>query len=349
MTGRFIRYELVFKEAAGTSRGVLKSKTTYFLIISKGHKAGIGECALFKGLSADDREDYESTLNWTCNHLQLGEKELLEKLTEFPSIQFGLEQAFLSVRQPDKYELFPSSFTAGKSGIPINGLVWMGDKAFMEKQIRERIEKGFDTIKLKIGAIDFEDELDLLSSIRKNFSEKEITLRLDANGAFLAENALEKIKRLSEYKIHSLEQPIKAGQWQEMAMLCEKSPVPIALDEELIGIFDSPRKKALLECINPQFIILKPSLIGGFSGSLEWIALAGARNIPWWITSALESNIGLNAIAQFTFTLNNQLPQGLGTGSLFTNNIRSPLLVERGKLYYRPMEENCAWEEPFPV
>jgi o-succinylbenzoate synthase len=349
MTGRFIRYELVFKEAAGTSRGVLNSKTTYFLIIREGHKTGVGECALFKGLSADDREDYESTLNWTCNHLDLGEKELLEKLTEFPSIQFGLEQAFLSVRQPDKYELFPSSFTAGKSGIPINGLVWMGNKAFMEKQIREKIEKGFDTIKLKIGAIDFDDELDLLSSIRKNFSEKEIALRLDANGAFLAENALEKIKRLSEYKIHSLEQPIKAGQWQEMAILCEKSPVPIALDEELIGVFDRHRKKALLECVNPQFIILKPSLVGGFSGSMEWIALAGVRNIPWWITSALESNIGLNAIAQFTFTLNSPLPQGLGTGSLFTNNIRSPLLVNRGKLYYRAMEENYAWEEPFPV
>jgi o-succinylbenzoate synthase len=349
MTGRFFRYELVFKEAAGTSRGVLNSKATYFLIIQEGNNTGIGECALFKGLSADDREDYENTLQWACNHLHLGEKELIEKLTEFPSIQFGLEQAFLSVKKADKYELFPSSFTAGKSGIPINGLVWMGDKAFMEKQIKEKIENGFDTIKLKIGAIDFDDELDLLSSIRKNFSEKEITLRLDANGAFLTESALENIKRLSEYKIHSLEQPIKAGQWQEMANICERSPVPIALDEELIGIFDSHSKKALLECIKPQFIILKPSLVGGFSGSLEWIVLAGARNIPWWITSALESNIGLNAIAQFTFTLNSPLPQGLGTGSLFTHNIKSPLVMEKGKIYYRAGEENYAWVEPFPV
>lgn len=349
MTGIFFRYELVFKEAAGTSRGILNSKITYFIVIKEGVQTGIGECALFKGLSADDREDYENTLNWTCNHLHLGEKELLKKLIEFPSIQFGLEQAFLGLQKNDKYELFPSLFTEGKAGIPINGLVWMGDKAFMHKQIIKMIENGFDTIKLKIGAIDFEDELDLLRSVRKNFSEKEITIRVDANGAFLPGNTLEKLKRLSEFKIHSIEQPIKAGQWQEMAILCEKSPVPIALDEELIGIFDGAGKKTLLECIKPQFIIIKPSLIGGFAGSREWIALARANNIPWWITSALESNVGLNAIAQFTFTANNPLPQGLGTGSLFTNNIKSPLVVRQGKIFYQAKEENYAWTDPFPV
>jgi len=230
--------------------------------------------------------------------------------------------------------LFYSEFTKGKQSIPINGLVWMGDKEFMKRQIKEKLAAGFSCIKMKIGAIDFETEIDLLKSIRKEFSATEIELRVDANGGFTPKNALEKLKRLSELEIHSIEQPIKQGQFEEMAMLCEKTPLPIALDEELIGVFSIERKRKIIQTIQPQFIILKPSLVGGFKGSEEWIELANSHNIAWWITSALESNVGLNAIAQWTFTLNNTMPQGLGTGGLYTNNFDSPLEIQKGSLHY---------------
>jgi L-alanine-DL-glutamate epimerase-like enolase superfamily enzyme len=227
-------------------------------------------------------------------------------------------------------------FTEGKKVIPINGLVWMGDKEFMKNQIKDKIETGFSCIKMKIGAIDFEAEIELLRTIRNEFSSQEIELRVDANGAFNPKNALEKLKKLSELEIHSIEQPIMQGQVQEMATLCLKSPLPIALDEELIGVFSLQEKKKLLATINPQYIILKPSLVGGFQGSTEWIQLAQQNNCGWWITSALESNIGLNAIAQFTHTLNSSLPQGLGTGGLFSNNFVSPLAIKNGTLKYHP-------------
>lgn len=336
ITAKYHKYILNFKNPSGTSRGILRTKETWFIIISDGYKIGIGETGLFRGLSIDDRPDYEEKLQWVCNNINLGLDFLLAEMSHFPSILFGLEQAFLSLQSNTQFDLFPSDFTSGKSSIPINGLVWMGDKEFMKTQIKEKLKSGFTCIKMKIGAIDFDTEIELLKSIRKEFSSKEIELRVDANGAFNPNEALDKLKTLSELELHSIEQPIKQGQWQEMASLCEKTPLPIALDEELIGVFSSENKEKCIKTINPQYIILKPSLVGGFKGSKEWTDLSKKNNIGWWITSALESNIGLNAIAQWTFTLQNKMPQGLGTGSLFTNNFESPLEVENGNIQYNP-------------
>ena len=330
------KYILNFKNPSGTSRGILRTKETWFIILEENCKTGVGETGLFRGLSIDDIPNYEEKLIWVCKNINLGLENLLKALYEFPSIQFGLEQAFLSLHSEDKFELFPSQFTRGEKSIPINGLVWMGDKEFMKNQIKEKLSIGFSCIKMKIGAIDFDTEIELLKSIRKEFSSNEIELRVDANGAFNPKNALEKLEILSELEIHSIEQPIKQGQINDMAQLCAKTPLPIALDEELIGIFSFEEKKKLLKMIQPQYIILKPSLTGGFAGSKEWVNLANDTNCGWWITSALESNIGLNAIAQFTDTLQSDLPQGLGTGGLFTNNFVSPLEVSRGTLQYNP-------------
>jgi L-alanine-DL-glutamate epimerase-like enolase superfamily enzyme len=291
---------------------------------------------MFRGLSFDDRPDFESKLQWVCQNIDLGLETLLDELNEFPAIQTGLETAFLSLNSEDPFLLFPSEFTRAKAAIPINGLIWMGSEGFMKEQIRDRLKEGFDCIKMKIGAIDFETEIALLTSIRREFSSEEIELRVDANGAFAASEALGKLKRLNEIGIHSIEQPIQQGQWQEMAKLCEETPLPIALDEELIGVVSIEEKLKLLDTIRPQFIILKPTLLGGFSGSDAWISMAERNGIGWWITSALESNVGLNAISQYTFTKNSKLPQGLGTGSLFTNNIDSPLEVNKGTLSYHP-------------
>ncbi|MCF2874088.1 MULTISPECIES: o-succinylbenzoate synthase [unclassified Tenacibaculum] len=334
ITATYKKYILNFKQASGTSRGVLRTKETWFLMLSDKGKKGYGECGLFRGLSADDRDDYEEKLQWVCQNIHLGLENLLVETIKFPSIQFGLEQAFLSLKGNNPFELYPSKFSQGIDNISINGLIWMGDKAFMQQQIKDKLKQGFTTIKMKIGAIDFDTEIELLKSIRKEFSPKEIELRVDANGAFTPKNALEKLERLSELEMHSIEQPIKQGQWQEMAKLCEKTPLAIALDEELIGVFSKEEKEKCIETIKPQYIILKPSLVGGFKGSEEWISIANTYKSGNWITSALESNIGLNAIAQWTYTLNNVLPQGLGTGSLFTNNIESPLEVSKGSLGY---------------
>ncbi|APZ47507.1 o-succinylbenzoate synthase [Polaribacter reichenbachii] len=330
------KYILNFKNPSGTSRGILRTKETWFIILQENNKTGIGETGLFRGLSIDDVPNYEEKLIWVCNNIHLGLDKLLSELIEFPSIQFGLEQAFLSLKSDDKFEIFPSEFTKGNKAISINGLIWMGEKSFMKNQIKEKLKTGFSCIKMKIGAIDFNAEIELLKSIRKEFSADEIELRVDANGAFNPANALEKLNRLSELEIHSIEQPIQQGQFSEMAKLCQKTPLPIALDEELIGVFSSEEKKKIIKEINPQYIILKPSLVGGFAGSTEWIKLAEENNSGWWITSALESNIGLNAIAQFTYSLQNNLPQGLGTGGLFTNNFNSPLEVKNGTLQYNP-------------
>ena len=328
------KHILNFKNPSGTSRGVLRTKKTWFILLEENGKTGVGETGLFRGLSIDDVPNYKEKLIWVCNNINKGEEWLLKELFEFPSIQFGLEQAFLSLRSKDSFELFPSEFTKGNESISINGLVWMGDKEFMKTQIKEKLKTGFSCIKMKIGAIDFDTEIALLKSIRNEFSANEIELRVDANGAFTKENALEKLSVLSALDLHSIEQPIKQGQLEEMAFLCEKTPLPIALDEELIGVFAVSDKKTLLDTIQPQYIILKPSLVGGIAGSKEWISIAENNNIDWWITSALESNIGLNAIAQFTYDLQNKLPQGLGTGSLFTNNFTSPLTVANGALHY---------------
>ncbi|WP_187288772.1 o-succinylbenzoate synthase [Polaribacter sp. MED152] len=334
MKANYKKYILNFNNPSGTSRGILRTKETYFIILNENDKIGVGETGLFRGLSIDDVSNYEEKLTWVCNNINKDLDFLLEELVHYPSIQFGIEQAFLSLKSKNKFELFPSNFTQGKSAIPINGLVWMGDKEFMKTQIKEKLASGFSCIKMKIGAIDFDTEIDLLKSIRKEFSSKEIELRVDANGAFDPSTALEKLKVLSELEIHSIEQPIKQGQLQEMAELCEVTPLAIALDEELIGVFSKEAKSNLIQTIKPQYIILKPSLVGGFAGSTEWINLAEENDCGWWITSALESNVGLNAIAQFTYTLNSNLPQGLGTGSLFTNNIQSPLEVKKGTLQY---------------
>ena len=340
MTAAYKQYKLQFKQPSGTSRGVLTNKETWFIIINDGTKQGIGECGVFRGLSIDDRPDFEDTLKWVCNNITKKFDDLMSELIEFPSIQFGLEMAFLSLKSQDTFTLFPSKFTNGKDAISINGLIWMGDLTFMKQQIKSKIEAGFSCIKMKIGALDFKAEVDLLKSIRKEFTVNDIELRVDANGAFLPSEALEKLKKLSELDLHSIEQPIKQGQIKEMARLCKETPLPIALDEELIGVFSVTKKEELLQTINPQYIILKPSLVGGFKGSKEWINLANKQNIGWWITSALESNIGLNAIAQWTYTLGNNLPQGLGTGDLFTNNFDSPLIVKKGTLQ---LEKNKHW------
>ena len=334
MKAQFKKYILNFKQASGTSRGILSAKETYFLILSKKNNFGYGECAVFKGLSIDDRPDYEDKLEWLCKNINQPIDFLFNELLEFPSIQFGLEQALLSFKSINPFILFPSKFTDSKDIININGLIWMGSEAFMKQQISNKLKDGFSTLKMKIGAIDFETEIALLKSIRKKFSSKEIELRVDANGAFKPNEALEKLKRLSELEIHSIEQPIKHKQIDDMAELCSKTPLPIALDEELIGVFDVTKKEELLQTIKPQYIILKPSLVGGFKGSEEWINIAKKHQIGWWITSALESNIGLNAIAQWTYSLNTKMLQGLGTGSLFTNNFESPLEVKKGHLHY---------------
>jgi o-succinylbenzoate synthase len=333
------KYVLNFKRPSGTSRGILKTKETWFIILKENGKTGIGECGILRTLSIDDRPDYEEKLKWTCQNIHLGLEFLLEELFEFPSIQFGLEQAFLSLSSKSSFDLFPSEFTEGKKAIPINGLIWMGEKEFMKTQIKEKLAAGFSCIKMKIGAIDFDTELELLTSIRKEFFANEIELRVDANGAFSPNNALEKLKRLSELELHSIEQPIKQGQFEEMARLCSQTPLPIALDEELIGVFSVTKKQELLQTIQPQYIILKPSLVGGFKGSEEWIKIANSNSAAWWITSALESNVGLNAIGQWTYTLKNNMPQGLGTGGLYTNNFESPLEIFEGSLQHNNLKQ----------
>lgn len=330
MTAEFHQYILHFKRPGGTSRGVLHTKETYFLKISENNRIGIGECAIFRGLSYDDVPEYEEKLRWLCENINENPSSIKEKLRHFPSIWFGYEQAILNLKNGEEI-YFPSDFTAGKSSIKINGLIWMGDADFMQEQIEEKLKNGFNCIKLKIG-INWNSEKKILAQLRKKFPKKTLELRVDANGGFGFDEAKIILQELANLEIHSIEQPIKAGNLDQMEMLCKTTPTPIALDEELIGILDFDAKKELLEKIKPQYIILKPSLIGGFSGSDEWISLAESKQIGWWITSALESNIGLNAIAQYTFSKNPKIPQGLGTGGLFTNNIPTPLLLNGDQL-----------------
>lgn len=325
-TATFKQYLLQFKNPSGTSRGVLHTKETFFLEILEGDKKGIGECALFRGLSFDDVPDYEEKLTWLCENINQDSAYLKKELLHFPSIWFGYEQAILNVKNGENL-YFPSDFTEGKSSIKINGLIWMGNVDFMQTQIEEKLELGFDCIKLKIG-VDWNSEKEILRKLREKFPKEQLELRVDANGGFTFEEAKIVLKELYELGIHSIEQPIKAGNLEEMKLLCATTPTPIALDEELIGVVDFEEKRKLLEKIKPQYIILKPALIGGFSGTDEWISLAENLGIGWWITSALESNIGLNAIAQYTFSKGNKMPQGLGTGGLFTNNFESNLQLE---------------------
>lgn len=338
MRAHFKKYILQFKHASGTSRGVLTTKETYILEVSEEGKIGIGECAIFRGLSYDDVPEYEEKLNWLCQNINQDFEILKNELSHFPSIIFGLEQALLNLKNGlDLY--FPSDFTTGKDSIKINGLIWMGNAEFMQSQIEEKLEKGFDCIKLKIG-VDWNSEKKIIKKLRQKFPAEKLELRVDANGAFSYEEAKIVLQELAELKIHSIEQPIKKSEIRSpksedslMAKLCAVTPTPIALDEELIGIIDYEEKKKLLETIKPQYIILKPALVGGFSGSDDWISIAKELGINWWITSALESNIGLNAICQYTYTKKNSLPQGLGTGALFTNNFETNLNLKGDKMW----------------
>ncbi|WP_120489506.1 o-succinylbenzoate synthase [Bergeyella cardium] len=333
MKARFSKYILNFKRPAGTSRGILTQKETYILEISDGDKKGIGECALFRGLSYDDTPDYEEKLNWLCQNINQDRESLKHELLHYPSLWFGYEQAMNNLSLgADRY--FENDFTKGIDSIKINGLIWMGSVDFMKEQIQEKLSQNFDCIKLKIG-VDWEQEKAVLSELRKAYPKEVLELRVDANGAFTLQQATEVLNALHSLGIHSIEQPIKAGNWEQMRQLCQQTPTSIALDEELIGIIDLDKKIQLLNTISPQYIILKPSLVGGFSGTDEWISLAEERNIGWWITSALESNIGLNAIAQYTYSKYPKIPQGLGTGSLFTNNFPTPLILKGDKLRFK--------------
>ncbi len=339
MKATYHKYILEFKIPSGTSRGVMTHKETWFIIIENDQKKGIGECGILRGLSCDDRTDYEEKLAWACANIHLGMDQLWESLIEFPSIQFGIEMAFQSLASESHFLLFPSEFTKSQKSIPINGLIWMGNEDFMKQQIETKLAEGFHCLKLKIGAIDFDEELKLLSQIRQNFTSEQVEIRVDANGAFDKTEALNKLNQLSGFKLHSIEQPIQKNNTDSMSELCKTSPIPIALDEELIGVFSMEEKEQLLEKIKPQYIILKPSFVGGFRGTNEWILLAEKLHIKWWITSALESNIGLNAIAQWTFLKQNKMPQGLGTGALFTNNFDCQLEVSNGQLWFNKDKE----------
>jgi len=340
MKARHFKHILQFRFPAGTSRGVLLEKPTSYFVLEQNGNVGVGECSTIRGLSIDPETTYYTKLDEVCCLLNDGVSANTINLQDYPSIAFGLQTALLDLKAKGSKLLFHSEFTTGKIGIPINGLVWMGDKAFMQQQIKEKIAANYHCIKLKVGALDFETELEILQNIRSEFSSSEIEIRLDANGGFLPGEALQKLQRLSEFQIHSIEQPIRQGQLEAMAQLCRKSPIPIVLDEELIGI-ETDFKEQLIEQTKPAYIILKPSLLGGFEQSEEWITFAEKHNVKWWITSALESNIGLNAIAQWTYTLHSALPQGLGTGQLYHNNIPSPLEIREAKLFYNTEKK---WE-----
>ncbi|MBS4056751.1 MAG: o-succinylbenzoate synthase [Bacteroidales bacterium] len=340
-------YPLHFKQPAGTSRGVLQSKESWFLLLTDAEKPGItgvGECSLIPGLSIDKREHVESKLDELCRNINQHQSWQIENAPYFPSIAFGLETALLDLHAGGSKVLHENDFTNGQRGISINGLVWMGDLAFMKKQLAEKIEAGYRCIKLKIGAIDFASELELLRGIRNEFNAETIEIRVDANGAFAPAEAPDKLKRLSAFHLHSIEQPIRQGQHELMAELCANSPIPVALDEELIGVHHDADRKLLLNTIKPAYIILKPSLLGGIYAADQWVKHAEDEHIGWWATSALESNIGLNAIAQWVSTKPLSMPQGLGTGQLFTNNIASPLRIRNAQLYY---EAGLDWQLKF--
>ena len=346
-----------FKQPAGTSRGVYTERKSWFVEVNDGERRGLGECAPLPDLSCDAIPGYAEVLRHFCDQLEQSGQLDYEALRPYPSMLFGLETALLALHSPfsiPNSQFFDTAFSRGEEGIPINGLVWMGSYEEMLQRIAQKLEQGFRCVKLKIGAIDFEQELDLLRRIRERFGPREVELRVDANGAFGAlptspdwgksgDDALYKLELLSQYALHSIEQPIKAGQWANMAELCRDAPLPIALDEELIGVNDPETKRQLLRIVKPAYIVLKPSLHGGMAGCREWIALAREEGIGSWITSALESNVGLNAIAQFCSDAYGDgitMPQGLGTGQLFTDNIPMPLEI-RGERLWRVNGEGC--------
>lgn len=339
-------YRLQFKEPSGTSRGVLTYKDTFFIKLYDDacpERIGWGECALFRGLGSDDCPEYEAVLAAACGRVgSMPWADFLATLSEYTSIRFGFETAW---QELTGWRDYPSRFDTGEQPITINGLVWMGDKATMLRRIEEKLQAGFHCVKLKIGAIDFDAELDLLRMVRSRFSRNEIELRVDANGAFMPDEAMSKLDALARYDLHSIEQPIKVGQWEAMARLCNNTPIPIALDEELVACrcVTPAHVAAMLDTIRPQYIVMKPSLTGGLSGTDCWRHAANERGIGWWITSALESNVGLAAIARYTAALSVEMPQGLGTGALYTNNIPSPLVQAGELLSYNVSSE---WQYP---
>lgn len=341
---RIIPRMLHFKQPAGTSRGIYTTRKIWLLELTADEmpgRKGIGECAPLPDLSCDASPDYEQTLKEMCRNMELTGTIDYDLLRPYPSMLFGMETALLHL-QCGTTSLSDTPFARGEEGIPINGLVWMGSFDEMLGRLEEKMKAGFRCVKLKIGAIDFEKELELIRHIRRHFSKDEIELRVDANGGFSPDDALDKLNRLAQYDIHSIEQPIKQHQWNVMAALCAASPLPIALDEELIGVNDTAQKALLLDTIRPAYIILKPSLHGGMHGSREWIDMANERGIGSWITSALESNIGLNAIAHFTaltYGSHITMPQGLGTGALFTDNIEMPLEIRGDQLWFCPAQQ----------
>lgn len=349
---QFAPYILKFKEPAGTSRGVLTEKPTCYMRLfdeNNPSRYGVGEAAVFPGLSpeADDRFFYK--LMELQANVRLGRST---DLSHFPSLQFGFEQCIRDFTGGCNGIYYPSQFVAGIQSIQINGLVWMGNREEMMERMEKKLEEGFSCIKFKIGAIDWKSEIDMIETVRKRYNRDRVEIRVDANGAFDMDHALPRLKHLADLGVHSIEQPIKAGQPLMMQFLCQVSPLPIALDEELIGKFSMEEKARTLDAIHPQFIVIKPTLTGGYSGAEEWIKLAEERNIGWWITSSLESNIGLNALAQWTATLGNKMPQGLGTGTLFTNNLDAPIYLEGDKLRYNPeltlnrqQLDNLDWRE----
>jgi len=337
-------FEFNFK--ARTSRGLMRDKTSWFVrVYDPGNPSiqGIGECAPLPGLSIDATPAFEETLADVVNNIGKingGDITLLDKIisADHPSIMFGFETALLDLANGGKRIIYKNKFAEGFQKIPINGLVWMGDMDFMMNQINEKIASGFRCIKLKVGGLDFDRECDMLNYIRKRYYKETITIRLDANGAFKTDDVLFRLTELAKFNIHSIEQPIKPGQ-PEMEELCRKSPIPVAFDEELIGMKTQSEKIKLLDSLKPQFLILKPTLHGGFRHCSEWISLAGERGIGWWITSALESNLGLNAICQFTANYPIEMPQGLGTGSIYAQNFTSPLQVDAGYISYNSLGE----------
>ena len=330
------KYELKFKIPAKTSRNVFTKRGIFLITLSNTQtgQEGIGEASPLSLLSVDDVPDYQAVLEKKLQEFcEVGSLDLLS-LDSYPSIRFGIETALLNMSADSEGVIFNSDFTARKKPIPINGLVWMNDSAKMYDEAIQKIQAGFDVIKIKVGTLDFDEECRLLENIRKQFSAFKITLRVDANGAFAPDDALEKLNELKRFDLHSIEQPIASGQWDWMQKICAESPIDIALDEELIGLNVYEEANKMIKHIHPKYLILKPNLIGGLSISDEWIKWALKYNLGWWATSALESNVGLNAIAQWVSTYQNPLHQGLGTGSLFSNNFPSRLKIERGQMRY---------------
>lgn len=340
---KYLKHNLNFLFKAGTSRGVLTERITYILKIyheNSPNLFGLGEASPLKGLSIDYIPDFEQKIERFCQDFNASKfenityQDVKDKVHGFPALQFALETAILDLKNCGKRWIYPNAFVLQNQPLPINGLIWMGTEAFMQQQIEAKLKAGFSCIKMKIGALDFDTEFRLLKKIRQKYNAQQITLRVDANGAFSVREAEEKLRKLSELQLHSIEQPIRPKQVSALKKLCKHTPLPIALDEELIGVEVNQEGKYLLETINPQFIILKPTLLGGLQNTQKWIEYAEALNIGWWITSALESNIGLNAIAQFTAQYKITLPQGLGTGQLYSNNFKSPLSIEKGFIQY---------------